>query len=141
MLPTEVWPRLWLAGARFHSLPQHRATPVDLLVTVCTPGEAWHSPPAKRCIDLPMPDRELTRTQEELDDLTEQIVQALNDGQTVYVQCHWGLERSALVCALVVEQITGDTPRQVLEYLQRIRPVLWDETSDFARFFLEVEQA
>lgn len=127
--PSEVYPGLWLAGARW---PYPRDMHVDLLVTLCEEREIRYTPSAGEEICLPMRDASTEgATRQEILDLVDEIVDALQQGESIMVRCQWGVERSGMVAALALRVLTGQSFPEVLAALRvaRSRHVLFNPNS------------
>lgn len=55
-------------------------------------------------------------------DTAARVVQALRAGARTYVSCAMGLNRSGLVTALVVREMTGSSGREARQWVQSRRP-------------------
>jgi protein-tyrosine phosphatase len=116
---TVIAPRLWI-GAK---PPFDKDLPkVDMLVLCAAELQpesiAFHGTIA-RC---PIPDGALDATQARLVMQTAVVVaQAIVAGKRVLVTCHMGLNRSALVIALALHQLTTMNHEQIVEHIRRQR--------------------
>ncbi|AXG14104.1 hypothetical protein DN585_12435 [Intrasporangium calvum] len=131
-LTTKLLPGLHVGGSWDPSPPDKGW---DYVLTVCTPDEAYGSPPARKHASLWMLDAPLVDVPvvEALRDVTVDVVRS---GAKTLVRCHMGLNRSALVAVLAAVEPTGDAPAKLVSQLRRRRSadVLYNET--FERYAL-----
>lgn len=120
-LTTLIHPRLHLSG----SFADHdRRRRYDTDVVMCRPWEAAdHAQPrATTRLAVPLPDGRLTRrTYRDVKDLAEEVTGRWHDGQRIVIRCWLGLNRSALVAAHVLVNLTGMTGPEATEHLRTLR--------------------
>jgi hypothetical protein len=116
---TVISPRLWIGS----SPPLDRDLPkIDVLVMCALEVQpeklAFHGT-VLRC---PIPDKRLDPTQARLVIQTAvTVARAIVNGQRVLVTCHLGLNRSALVVALALHQLTTMGAPQIVDHIRRHR--------------------
>lgn len=116
---TVVSPRLWI-GAK---PPFDKDLPgVDILVLCAAevqPDQLAFHGAVLRC---PIPDAELDAAQVRLVLQTAvAVAKAIVSGQRVLVTCRMGLNRSALIVALALHQLTTMSGEQIVEHIRRQR--------------------
>jgi protein-tyrosine phosphatase len=133
---TVVSPRLWI-GAK---PPLDKDLPgVDLLV-LCAAGIqpeqlAFHGT-VLRC---PIPDAELDAAQVRLVMQTAvAVAKAIITGQRVLVTCRLGLNRSALVIALALHQLTTMSGQEIVEHIRRQRSLSALSNKHFVQLVVSV---
>lgn len=123
---TRLLPRLHIGSAPMHAAQSVPRAGFDTLV-LCAND---HQPPSGQLRGLcvvrcPLDDnryRPMTPAEWDLAvGAAEEALRALAMGSRVLVTCRMGLNRSGLVCALVLV-LNGRSPADAIEYIQRRRP-------------------
>lgn len=120
---TQVWPMwprggLWVGGA----WEREPADGFDVVVTLTRRDEAdvVVRRPARH-VRYPMADDEDGLDRDGLAELVAYVVRWVREGKRVLVQCYLGLNRSGLVAALALRELSGCTGPEAVALLRVLR--------------------
>ena len=125
---------LWMGGC----LPGVTLDPSYRYVVSLYPWERYDAPTAQR-MEVRLYDSAEVPARAQLDAITNSVARMVTDGKTL-VHCQAGLNRSGLICALVLVK-RGRTPAEAIDLLRQKRHPLVLCNEAFERFLLDPEAA
>jgi protein-tyrosine phosphatase len=127
----EVYPGLWIGGARWGNPP---AGAFDVVVSLTPAHEAdVRIPKPAHHLRWPLHDEEQEVDPEQLARLVAQVVQWVRQGKRVLVRCFAGLNRSGLVVGCALAELTGLDGPTVIRALRNQRSPIVLINPSFAR--------
>lgn len=116
---TTISPRLWIGGKP----PTDVDLPgVDLLVLAAEEVQPDHLAYQGRVLRCPIPDAELSAAQaRSATQAAVAVARAIAHGERVLVTCHLGRNRSALIVALALHQLTTMSADQIVAHIRNLR--------------------
>lgn len=116
---TVIAPRLWIGSQPPFDVDLPRIDTLVLCARELQPDALAFHGPVLRC---PIPDAELDAVQVAIvAKAAVSVAKAIVSGQRVLVTCRMGLNRSALVVALALHQLTTMDAKQVVAHIRRKR--------------------
>lgn len=108
----------------------------DVVVTVCGPREGARPPACGAHLQWTLSD-DADIDEAQVWAAASDVVDAVQDGQSVLVACYTGQNRSGLVVALAMAHLYGMTGREVIDYLRAKRSPYVLCNPAFERYVLE----
>lgn len=106
----------------------------DVIVSLISMGPTGHCPNGKIWIVHPLEDSEMPADDESLFLLADLVTDLINEGKTVLVHCGAGLNRSGLICALVVRELRCCRGTEAIDIVRAARGPIALSNPYFTRF-------
>jgi protein-tyrosine phosphatase len=68
------------------------------------------------------------------------VMQEHNQGQTMLIHCHAGMQRSAAIMAMYLIATRGYSAQQAITYVQEIRPIAFRPRANFRDSIIEFDK-
>ena len=88
-----------------------------------------------RYINLPIPDREIPKTNDTVDKLINELILLINEGKTISIHCRMGIGRSSIIAGAVL-LVIGYKASNLIEYIGKIRGVKVPDTEEQVHWLL-----
>ena len=89
-------------------------------------------------ISFPIPDRSIPEDKKGFINLAWQLLEKLDEGQSIVVHCRMGIGRTALLCAAILV-LQGASPATVFEHLSAVRTLEVPDTSEQKKWLQAIE--